>query len=348
MKLRKIIALCLCLVLSLSLFACKDTNEEIKPRAKTLYRYFHTVSAVYSFVGEDDTDFEDNCNTVEDILDKWHKMLDIYYEYSGINNLRTLNKKAGKGSVELDPELIDFLLYCKEIYTLTGGKVNIAFGAVTALWHEERELALDEDNPSPPKLPSRAELEEAKLHTDINSLVIDKESSTAEITDPKMRLDVGAIGKGYAAELAAEALRDSGVTSYVLNIGGNLICLGEKPNGEGWLTGITNPDKTSEDFAARVTLRDVVCVTSGDYERYYTVNGKNYHHIIDPVTLMPAEYFSSVTILCSNSALADALSTALFCLSYEDGLALVNSLDGVDVLWIKSDGTQYKTDGFDR
>lgn len=348
MKLRKIIALILCFILALSLFSCKDDGREIKPRAKTIYRHFNTVSAVYSYLGDSEEEFGSNYAIVEATLVKWHKLLDIYFPYSGLNNLYTLNRMAGKGPVELAPELIDFLLYCKEIHTLTGGRVNIAFGAVTALWHDERELALDEDNPSPAKLPSLAALEEAALHTDINCLVIDKENSTAEITDAKMRLDVGAVGKGYAAELAAKELRAKGVSSYVLNIGGNLICLGEKPNGDGWSTGITNPDKSSNSFATTTTLKDTACVTSGDYERYYVVDGKNYHHIIDPATLMPAEYFSSVTVLCSDSALADALSTALFCLSYEDGLALVESIGGIDVLWIKADGTQYKTDGFDR
>lgn len=340
-------AISLLLFLTVLLFALTGCrNEEPERQVRSYYTFFDTKTLVFSYLGESEEDFKANCDAVEKLLEKWHKMLDIYYEYSGMNNLRTLNKNAGKGSVELAPELIDFLLYAKEIYALTGGKTNVAFGAVTALWHEEREIA--SSDPTAAKLPSEEQLKEAKLHTDINSLVIDKENCTAEITDPKMKLDVGAIGKGYAAEAAAELLRERGVTSYVLNVGGNIICIGEKPNGDGWVTGITNPDKTSEDYAAKITLKDVVCVTSGDYERYYTVEGKNYHHIIDPLTLFPAKYFSSVTVLCKNSALADALSTALFCMSYEDGLDLVNSLDGVDVLWIKTDGTQYKTDGFDR
>lgn len=346
MKLKKFICFCLIMSLLLSLLSCKNTEDSIKPQSKTLYRYFNTVSTVLSYRGDSEEKFTANCEAVEELLDRWHRMLDIYYEYSGINNLRTLNKNAGKGAVELDSRLIDFLIYAKEMYTLTNGRVNIAFGSVLSLWHNEREAALD--NPSEAKLPSVADLTEANKHTDLSSLVIDKENSTAEITDPYMKLDVGALGKGYAAEQAAELLRERGVTSYVLNVGGNIICIGEKPNGDGWLTGITNPDRTSEDYAAKITLKDISCVTSGDYERYYTVGGKNYHHIIDPDTLMPAEYFSSVTVLCESSALADALSTALFCMSYEDGLDLVNTLDGVEVLWIKSDGEQYKTDGFDR
>ena len=94
-----------------------------------------------------------------------------------------------------------------------------------------------------------------------------------------------------------------------------------------------------------MNLADTSCVTSGDYERFFTVNGVKYHHIIDKDTLMPAEYFSSITVITKDSGLADALTTTLFTMSYEDGRALVDSIDGVDVLWISKDGSQVYTDG---
>jgi thiamine biosynthesis lipoprotein len=96
-----------------------------------------------------------------------------------------------------------------------------------------------------------------------------------------------------------------------------------------------------------LTLANTSCVTSGNYERFYTVGGKRYHHVIDKDTLMPSEYFAAVTIITENSGLADALSTALFSMSYEDGLALVEKIGGVEVLWITENGTQYKTSGID-
>ena len=101
------------------------------------------------------------------------------------------------------------------------------------------------------------------------------------------------------------------------------------------------------EFVKQITISDISCVTSGDYERYMKVNGKQYHHIIDKDTLMPAEYFSSVTILTKNSGLADALSTALFCMSYEDGLALVEKIGGVEVLWVYHDNSTKMTKGFE-
>jgi thiamine biosynthesis lipoprotein len=113
-----------------------------------------------------------------------------------------------------------------------------------------------------------------------------------------------------------------------------------------WVTGITNPDKTAQDsLKCRIEIGSTSVVTSGDYERFFTSADKRYHHIIDPVTLMPAEYFSSVTIITENSGLADALSTALFCMPYEDGLELVSNIGGIDVIWIFKDGSTEITDG---
>jgi thiamine biosynthesis lipoprotein len=134
----------------------------------------------------------------------------------------------------------------------------------------------------------------------------------------------------------------------VLNIGGNVRTIGLKPSGEEWVTGITNPDKTSDDsLICKIKIGDTSIVTSGDYERFFYAGNTAYHHIIDPVTLYPADYFSSVSILTENSALADALSTALFCMSYEDGLALVNSIGGIEVIWITTDYKIISTSGLE-
>jgi thiamine biosynthesis lipoprotein len=326
----------------LCLTACIKEKEP-ETMAKSYYDFFDTVSVIISYEGDSSEEFAENCEQVSKLLLKYHKLFDIYYEYDGINNLKTVNKNAGVAPVKIDSELIDFLLYCKEVYKLTSGKTNIAMGSVLKLWHDEREMA--EAWPNKAKLPDFNALENAARHTDIDNLIIDKDAGTVYISDPQMQLDVGAIAKGYATERAAELLISRGVTSYVLNIGGNIRAIGEKANGGAWVTGITNPDKSSsEAFACRVEIRDTSLVTSGDYERYYTVDGVRYHHIIDPDTLMPSRYFSSVSVFVKDSGLSDALSTALFVMSYEDGLELVKSL-GAEAVWIKSDGTVLKSDG---
>ena len=340
MFLKKIISAVCCLSILLTLLAsCKKGEDEPKVREPetqyTIYwDLFDTKSVIYSYKGDSKEEFEANHKAVAALLTEYHRLFDIYYKYSGINNLKTVNDKAGIAPVEVDEKLIDFLLYAKEIYTLTGGKTNIAMGSVLKLWHDCREDASDEDHPVY-RVPSEEELTEAGKHCNIDNVIIDKEAGTVYLSDPYMRLDVGALGKGYATERAAQLLISRGVTSYVLNIGGNLRLIGEKVTGAGWVTGITNPDKSSEEsIFTKVNIKSTSLVTSGNYERFYTVDGVDYHHIIDPDTLVPSAYFSSVSIITPDSALADALSTALFCMSYEEGLALVNSIGGVEVIWV--------------
>ncbi len=348
MNIRKIIcAVLLVFAVFGSLVSCQGENpvgENPKTKARSFYDFFDTVSAIMSYKGDSEAEFSANADAVGALLGEYHKLFDIYHEYSGINNIRTVNKNAGIAPVEVDPRLIDFLVYAKDVYTLTEGKTNIAMGSVLRLWHDAREYGME--NPDKATLPDSAALSEAKLHTDIDDIIIDRENSTVYLADGKMSLDVGAIGKGYAVERAAELLISRGVSSYVLNVGGNIRAIGEKPGGEGWLTGITNPDKASgESFACKVRIKNTSLVTSGDYERYYTVDGVKYHHIIDPVSNMPAAYFSSVSVFTLDSGLADALSTALFCMSYEDGARIVSAIDGVEVIWITRSGEIKKTDG---
>ncbi len=311
---------------------------------KVYYTFFDTVSYIYNYAGDSQEVFDEKTAAAASILEEYHRLFDIYYEHSGINNLCTVNKNAGGEPIEVDQKLIDFLLYAKELYGLTDGEMNVMMGAVLRPWHDCRTAA--SSDPANAKIPDAAILEEAAKHTSIDLLEIDDENNTVRISDPAASIDVGALGKGYATEKAAQYLESIGSTSYVLNIGGNIRIIGSKPDGSGWLTGIKDPADSDNAYAEYITLKDTSCVTSGIYERFYSVGGVQYHHIIDKDTLMPSVFFPSVTIITKDSGLADALSTALFSMSYEDGRALVDSLGGVEVLWITHDGEKLMTDGF--
>lgn len=346
---KKILSLSLLFSLLLSLFSCSLGNrDDDGARTKTVSTtYFHTVSLIYTFGDEDGTKIEKYAAISDECLSYYHKLFDIYFEYAGINNIKTINKKAGKEAVTVDRELVDFLLYCKELFTLTNGKTNIMLGSVLEIWHDAREDATEDFGYlSPSRLPRAEELADAATHTSIDSLIIDEEACTVYISDPDASIDVGAIAKGYTVDMLTQRLVDEGADSVVLNIGGSLRTIGLKPDGTPWVTGIKDPSgDASDSLKCRIEIGDGAVVTSGDYERYFISGDKKYHHIIDPVTLMPADYFSAVTILTKDSGLADALSTALFCMSYDEGLALIEGLSDVDAIWIFKDGRMESTDG---
>ena len=342
---------CLCLVIGLLVIftgchmpAGTTGGSKNEPQCKTFFNYFDTISYVYSYSGDTEDEFNQNCEEISALLGEYHDLFDIYFSHAGVVNLKDINDNAGGEWMTVDKRLVDFLLYAKELYYKTDGEMNVMMGSVLKLWHDCREEAWDD--PTNAHIPKYEELKEANEHTSIELLEINAAESKVRIKDSEASIDVGALGKGYATRMAAGYLREKGVDHYVLNIGGNISIIGTKVDGSGWNTGIKDP-QDPDIYASYITIADTSCVTSGNYERYFTVNGVKYHHIIDKDTLMPANYFASVTVITPDSGLADALSTALFCMSCEDGLGMLEKFPDVEVIWIYSDGTQYKTDGYD-
>lgn len=311
------------------------------------FDYFDTVTTITGYA-ESEEEFAAVCQRVFASLSEYHKLFDIYHRYDGMENLCTINdlENGVHRTVFVDERIMDMLLFSVEMYEKTGGKMNIAMGSVLSLWHDYREEGTD--IPSEAKIPPMDLLREADLHTDIGNLILDKENGTVTITDPEMTLDVGAIAKGYAVEMIARDLEAQGISGYVLNVGGNVRTIGEKGDGQKWKVGLENPDDDGNSpYLTYLYLAGESVVSSGSYQRYYIVDGKEYHHIIDSETLMPAEGFRSVSLVCKDSGLGDALSTALFCMSFEDGLALVESFEGVEALWLFEGGEVKISSGFD-
>ncbi len=297
------------------------------------YGYFGgTHFQLYDYSGLSNSKFRELFEKLHTRLEYYSRLYDIYYEYSGVNNLKTVNKRAGE-AVSVPSEIIDLIEFSKEAYDITGGEVNIAFGAVLSLWHDARYAEQK-------YVPDAQALQAASEHCDIDDVIVDRVAGTVKLLDPEMSLDVGAVAKGYAVEMLAVYAEELGATSLVIDVGGNLRTVGEHPDGGGWTMHVKNPDKTS-DQTKIATLNGVLgaFVTSGGYEQNFEYNGKKYNHIIDKDTLMSAEYFASVSVVCSSSATADALSTALFAMPMGAGYALVSGLDEVQsVVWVYPDG----------
>lgn len=341
---RRVIAVILISVMMISTTSC--SKEQKKYKASFL-KLFDTVTEIAAYA-DTEKDFREFAQLVYDNLEEYHQLYDIYNNYDGINNMKTINDNAGITPVKVDQRIIKLLLFSKEMNQLTKGKVNVAMGSLLAIWHSYREAGIN--NPLHAQLPMKEELEKANQHTDINDVVINEAKSTVYLADKKMSLDVGAIAKGYATEMVAQIIIQKGYQNFLLSVGGNVRAVGSKPmNKSPWNVGIQNPDVNSEQNCLyTMDLIDLSLVSSGSYERYYTVDGKQYHHIIDPQILAPSDYYTQVTILCKDSGLADALSTAVFLLPYEDGKALIESIEGVSAMWVFADGEKKFSENFKR
>ena len=378
------------------LTGCDETKELTSFKSQS-FGYFDTVTTVIGYEANE-SDFKEVNSKVLNLLSVYHRLFDIYNEYDGINNLCTVNKLIdGKHAVvKVDKKIIDMLLYAKEMYSITGGRMNVAMGSVLSIWHDYRTAGLDD--PTNSHIPPMELLTEAAKHTDINNVIIDEENSTVWLSDPEMKLDVGAFAKGYAVEMAARMLEEMGKTGYALNVGGNIRTVGKKADGTEWKTGIENPTEDPDyPYVEYIGLDSEAIVTSGSYQRYYSVivaakcskcdwvydqsvgipeqdiaagsapsnltsenkcplcgsrlrrTSKNFHHIIDSETLMPSDKgMLSVSVICSDSGMGDGLSTALFCMSIEEGIAFINSLDGVEAMWVAEDETKHYSDGFSK
>ncbi len=329
----------------LVLSGCGRTAGRRERFSSQYYDLFDTVTVFTSYADSQET-FDRYADILYDEMLYYHQLYDIYQEYEGVSNLMTVNRHAGAEPVKVDEKLLALLEKGIELYDLTGGSVNIAMGSVLSVWHEYREAGLRD--PEHAQLPPMELLREAAEHTDIRKMRIDRENSTICLEDPQMSLDVGAIAKGFAAEMVCKRLEEEGMDSGMLNVGGNVRTVGTKPGGESWMVGIRNPlEDSGEAYLHRIGLIDMSLVTSGSDQRFYEVDGVRYHHIIHPETLMPWDRYASVSILCADSGLADGLSTAIFNMEYEDGLELIESLDGVEALWIYPDGTESYSTGFE-
>ena len=233
---------------------------------------------------------------------------------------------------------LELLKDCKEYYTLTGGKVNVAMGSVLALWHDAREQAVT--YPDQAALPEEQALLDASQHCDMDNVILDEAAGTVFLADPEMRLDVGAVAKGWSVEQVCKSAPEG----LLVSVGGNVCATGPKPGGADWVVGIQSPDG-DEAYLHTLNITNGSVVTSGDYQRYYLVDGVRYHHIIDPDTRMPARYWRAVTIICPDSGLADCLSTALFLMDQEQGQALLDQT-GALALWVGLDGSMTYSPGF--
>ncbi len=339
----------ICWLLAALLWAAAPSARAEQKYSAVFFDLFDTVTTLTGYA-ESQQAFDQIASEAEAELTRLHRIFDPYHRYEGVPNVCLLNQTAAQAPVQVGEELFSVLLLMREWQPRLGSSVNIAMGSVLSLWHDARTQA-DADAGSA-AIPDENALREAALHTELADVTLDADARTVYYKDSLLKLDLGAVAKGYAAQRMADWLA-ARMPSYLLSIGGN-VCAGDPPmdGRAGWTVSIQDPAHAEDADAwqyslALLCVHNVSVVTSGDYQRYYWVDGVRMHHIISPQTLMPAAENRSVTIICGDSAVADILSTALFILPYEQGRALADGLDGVEAVWQTASGDVLTTDGVD-
>ena len=266
-------------------------------------QFYGTFDTVVQIVGycKTEEEFSRYAGQIKSRMEELSQLYDIYYEYSDENNLKTINDNAGIQPVPVREEILDLIEFCQEWYGKTDGKVNIALGPVLSIWHNymERYSA----DPTDAKLPKIESLMEKLPVCNIEDVIVDREAGTVYLAKEGMSLDVGAVAKGYATQLACQEAYDAGFTSFIVSAGGNVVAADPPLDGirSGWGIGIQDPF-TAEELGGGNSIdvayvNNTCVVTSGDYQRYYMVGKQRVHHIIDPDTLMPAAYYRGVTVI---------------------------------------------------
>jgi FAD:protein FMN transferase len=251
-------------------------------------------------------------------FDRLDERLSVWKKGSDVERL---NAAAGTAPVPVGADALAVLVAAREVGDWTGGKFDVTFGALSDIWRFDH----DQDG----YVPSRAEIAARLPRIDYQAIVLDPRAGTAFVAHAGMRVHLGGIGKGYAVDRAVALLRARGLRDFMIQSGGDLYAAGQRGD-RPWRVGIRDPRGPKEATFAALDLKDATLSTSGDYERFFIKNGRRYHHIIDPDLGEPARGSRSVTIVADRAILADALSTGVFVLGPDKGMALIERLPGVE------------------
>lgn len=322
-------AFILIVILAVSLTGCSKAPAT-KPLSKTNF-LLGTVVEISIFDKHD-----------EDLIDEAFSRISEIENKMTINNADTseiiaLNNASGKSDVKLSPDTFFVVEKGRQYSELSQGKFDITVGPVVKMWNIGTEYAA---------VPDKSKLEEAVRLVDYKKLLLNKENHTSRLEAAGMKVDLGAIAKGYAADEAARVLRESGVEHAIINLGGNVLTIGGNPNGQPWRIGIQDPFNPRGDFMGIVPIENKTVVTSGTYERYFEENGRKYHHILDPLSGYPVENnLYSVSIIAEKSIDADALSTTSLLIGLDEGMKLIESLDNIEAIFVTGDKKVYVSSG---
>jgi FAD:protein FMN transferase len=262
---------------------------------------------------------------VFDEFDRLDRLLSVWHPESDVARV---NAAAGQHPVSIQRDTMDVLQVARRVSDWTNGKFDVTFGALSGLWKFDHDQ--DDQIPAPALIGARLPL------VDYQQLVVDDRAATAFLRRAGMRLHLGGIGKGYAVDRGAAILHDQGIDDFLIQAGGDLYAAGRRGD-RAWRSGIRDPRGPPDRIFAVMDLHDETFSTSGDYERFFMRGGRRYHHILDPDEGQPAHGCRSVTIVAKQSVLADGLSTGVFVLGPQAGMALIEKLPDVEGVIVTSE-----------
>ncbi len=258
------------------------------------------------------------------------RLEEIMSTYIPSSDISRVNAAAGLSPVKVNRDLILVVKKALEFAHLSGGAFNIALGPAIDLWNVTKS----------DRIPSDQELEAIRPLIDLKNILVDDTADTIFLKERGMRINLGGIGKGFAADYAYNVLLRHGIRSGIIAVAGDLRVFGKRPDGSTWNIGIKYPRK-KEEIMAQVRfsdMADMAISTSGDYERFFMKNGIRYHHVLSPDTLHPSRGNQSVSVIAQDSTTADAISTAIFAMDPEKGFKLLESLPEVEGIIMGDDG----------
>jgi thiamine biosynthesis lipoprotein len=233
-------------------------------------------------------------------------------------------RNAGIKPVVVDQELFNLIRRSIKISDLTHGAFDISYASMDKIWRFDGKMK---------ELPDSSAVKASVAKINYKNIILNPEKRTVFLKEKGMKIGFGAIGKGYAANKALDIMSKMNLTGALVNASGDLISWGKDEGGKDWKIGIVNP-KNKEKIFSWLSINETAVVTSGNYEKFVTIKGEKYSHIIDPRTGYPVRGLSSVSIICANAELADALATSVFVLGKDKGLELINRLKGIECLLV--------------
>jgi Membrane-associated lipoprotein involved in thiamine biosynthesis len=299
-----------------------DTTSQLQVFQRTLKlmgsRFDLTVVAENQAKGEEYLDMAiAEITRIERLISSW----DPNSQTSMINN------NAGVAPVKVDRELFNLIERAIKISKLTQGAFDISYASMDRIWKFDGSVM---------EMPSEEAIKQSVAKVGYQNIEMDPENSTVFLKKEGMKIGFGAIGKGYAADMAKALLLKNGVFSGIINASGDLNAWGSQPDGKDWMVAIVNPLNKEKVFSW-LPVRDQAVVTSGNYEKFIILNGERYTHIIDPRTGYPSKGVRSATVFTKNAELADALATSIFVMGVETGVDFVNQLKGVECIIVDDD-----------